>query len=540
MNRAILYARVSSDDRPQDGRNLRSQIEMCRKYAEENEWDVVAELMEDEKGASGYEQHLPELEKLLAMAENGEFDILVAREMDRLSRSLAKQLRIESFLGRLGVKIEYVLGDYPDTVDGQLLKNLHAIIAEYEREKILERLKRGVRLSRNAGNVTGKGMAPYGYGIVTVAGVRSLVVDNDQAKIIKQIFDWYSNSIELGKRLSFSAIARRLNELGIPTRSQSMGYLGKKRAVSESWRLQDIGSILKNETYAGVWHWGKLHKTKEGRWIKKDLTTLQSIEVPAIIEREQWEIVHESVAKARLKYIGNGSDILLYRRLSCQDCGSIINVHRRTNSSGVKFRYYLCSNGISRQSHCANNRCYPAQWIDGEVFSWIKNLVKAHRIDEKAANERLREKKISQNEAFVDIKQAVSSQQKNLDFSIYLYLCGEIAIAEIKEKQKELNETLSMVEAINADNQSENMAYAPDVWTDFISFFKPETIEEVFDKCRTDMGYRKRIIDASDTTGILCYKNGQLNAKMTSLLGNIDFSKKPRKNLPRKIIIEPV
>ena len=31
--RAMLYARVSGDDRGNDGRNLQGQIEMCRDYA---------------------------------------------------------------------------------------------------------------------------------------------------------------------------------------------------------------------------------------------------------------------------------------------------------------------------------------------------------------------------------------------------------------------------------------------------------------------------------------------------------------------------
>ena len=536
MKRAVLYARVSSDDRPQDGRNLRGQIEMCRQYAQENEWKIVAELIEDEKGASGYEQHLPELEKLLTMAENGEFDILVAREMDRLSRSLAKQLRIEGFLGRLGVKIEYVLGDYPDTVDGQLLKNLHAIISEYEREKILERLKRGRRLSVKAGNVMGKGKSPYGYKIVTIAGVRRLVIVRDQAKIIRRIFEWYLNGIELGKPLSLSAMARRLNALGIPTRSQALNYLEQKRPVSKFWRPQDVGQILRNETYAGVWRWGKGQITEEGHWIKRDPATLQSIGVPAIIDRKRWDAVQEIFAKGRSKNIEIGSGFLLYRRLTCPDCGSFFSTRKRIYASGAKYRYYLCSKAFGRKSPCVNNKCYPAEWLDDVVFSWIKNLVETHSKAVNATNEGHREDKKSHCENLIDIEKAVSSKQKNLDCAIYLYLCGELSIAEIKQKQKENEEALGLIEAINAEYHSENMSTSPGVWNIFTSFFQPETIEEVLTKCRTDIGYRKRIIDVSDTTGILYCKNDQLIAQMTSLLGNNNFSKKTRRIISRKFI----
>lgn len=47
------------------------------------------------------------------MAESQAFDVLVVREIDRLSRSLAKQLIIEQELKKQGVEIEYVMGDYP-------------------------------------------------------------------------------------------------------------------------------------------------------------------------------------------------------------------------------------------------------------------------------------------------------------------------------------------------------------------------------------------------------------------------------------------
>ena len=42
--RAVLYARVSGDDRDKEGRNLKGQLDMCRDYALEHGWEVVAEL----------------------------------------------------------------------------------------------------------------------------------------------------------------------------------------------------------------------------------------------------------------------------------------------------------------------------------------------------------------------------------------------------------------------------------------------------------------------------------------------------------------
>jgi len=85
MKRAVLYARVSGDDRGKEGRNLAGQLATGRKYAQEHGYVIVEELSEDDRGASGAEIDLPELNQIREMAEAGDFDVLVVREIDRLS-----------------------------------------------------------------------------------------------------------------------------------------------------------------------------------------------------------------------------------------------------------------------------------------------------------------------------------------------------------------------------------------------------------------------------------------------------------------------
>ena len=58
--RAVLYARVSGDDRGSDGRNLAGQLDMCREHAERQIWRIVAELAEDDRGASSALFELPQ------------------------------------------------------------------------------------------------------------------------------------------------------------------------------------------------------------------------------------------------------------------------------------------------------------------------------------------------------------------------------------------------------------------------------------------------------------------------------------------------
>ena len=146
----------------------------------------MIELAEDDRGASGAAFELEQLNRASEMARNGAFDVLVTREIDRLSRNLAKQLIVEAELKRSGVTIEYVLGEYPDTPEGRLNKHIKATIAEYEREKITERTTRARRLKVQAGSTMFNGNPPYGYKEIQLAnGHWALEIVPEEARVVQ-------------------------------------------------------------------------------------------------------------------------------------------------------------------------------------------------------------------------------------------------------------------------------------------------------------------------------------------------------------------
>ena len=79
MKRAVLYARVSGDDRRNEDRNLAGQLTMCRDYARSRGYEIVTELAEDDRGASGAAFELEQLNRASEMARNGAFDVFVTR-----------------------------------------------------------------------------------------------------------------------------------------------------------------------------------------------------------------------------------------------------------------------------------------------------------------------------------------------------------------------------------------------------------------------------------------------------------------------------
>jgi site-specific DNA recombinase len=277
IDRAVVYGRVSYDDRVNDSRNLESQLEMGREYALEKNYRIVAELAEDERGVSGAEIDLPKLNRVLELAANGQFDVLVVRELDRLSRSLGKQLVVESELKRAGVRVEYVLAEYEETPEGRLNKLVRATVAEYEREKIRERLVRGRRNKVKAGNVAVGGYAPYGYQVAEIDGKRTLEICEREAYYVRMIFEMYRDGHSL------RAIADRMDELGAP-----LPRTIKKK--QKGWLHGTIRHVLKNETHAGTWHYGKRNPRRKTQQANPEDNRI-AVPVPATIDQELFDAV---------------------------------------------------------------------------------------------------------------------------------------------------------------------------------------------------------------------------------------------------------
>ena len=85
QKRAVIYARVSTDEQAEKGYSLPSQMNHCREYAYRNNLEVVAECADDYTGTIPIEQR-PEGKNAYAMLAQGEADVLIVFSIDRLVR----------------------------------------------------------------------------------------------------------------------------------------------------------------------------------------------------------------------------------------------------------------------------------------------------------------------------------------------------------------------------------------------------------------------------------------------------------------------
>ena len=208
--KAALYARVSLD-KQRENYSIPTQLAAMREYCIRNIWGIVKEYVEDESGAKLIRPILDQVREDVAA---GLFDVLVCYDVDRLGRNLGHQILLEEEFARHGVEVRYVLGEYKDNPEGRLTKHIKGVIAEYEREKIIERTFRG-RLGRaKAGQVNISSREPYGYVYKREERRGWLEVILEEADIVKEIYRLY-----VQERLSFQEIAAGLTNRQVPTRA---------------------------------------------------------------------------------------------------------------------------------------------------------------------------------------------------------------------------------------------------------------------------------------------------------------------------------
>lgn len=147
--RAAIYARVSTVE--QDAEN---QLIELRRYVEARGWTAVEYV---DAGVSGAKDRRPALDQLVSDAKRRKFDVLVCWRLDRLGRNLKHLITLlEDFQG-LGVAfVSLAEGIDATTPAGKLQMHILGAIAEFERERIRERVMAGLRRARMQGKALGR------------------------------------------------------------------------------------------------------------------------------------------------------------------------------------------------------------------------------------------------------------------------------------------------------------------------------------------------------------------------------------------------
>ena len=175
MKRAVLYLRVSKNE--QTIENQRLELE---RVAAAKGWKVIA-IFKDEgmSGAFGREVRA-QYDSMLKQGVQAKFDVVLAWDVSRLSRSLVDLVTTLDELHACGIDL-YLHQQAIDTTTpaGKAMFQMCGVFAEFERGILSERVKAGLNRARADGKTLGRPLK--------IANIKAILQDRAKGKTIRAI-----------------------------------------------------------------------------------------------------------------------------------------------------------------------------------------------------------------------------------------------------------------------------------------------------------------------------------------------------------------
>src|SRR6056297_4086589 len=329
--RAAIYARYSSD--MQSEASIEDQVRLCREIAGADGFSI-AEVFSDAAISGGFLKNRPGMLDLLERARSGEFEVVIAEALDRISRDQEDIAAIFKRLNHAGVRIVTLAEGEISELHIGLKGTMNALFLK----DLAQKTRRGLR-GRVEQGLSGGGNS-YGYRVVRrlladgSAATGEREIEPAEAEVVSRIFSEYVEGRSARK------IAAGLNSDRIPSPRG-----GEWNASTIHGSRQRRNGILNNEMYVGRLVWNRQRFVKDpdtGKrqsrlnpsddWITTDVPDLR------IIDDETW--LKAQTLKARYaSHAGNKRQTkkrLLTGLIKCGCCGGNMTIAR-------KDRYYCAA-----------------------------------------------------------------------------------------------------------------------------------------------------------------------------------------------------
>lgn len=342
--KAILIARVSTEEQKEAGNSLPAQEHRIEQYFKRNDHEIIKRFSFDE---SAYKSKRDDFDQIIEFVE--EFQkkrkeklLLGFDKVDRLSRNV--------FDKRVSLLYEKALGDEIElhfVNDGQVINSkLSAVekfnfsislgLAKYYSDAISDNVKRAQEQKLRKGEWPGK--APYGYENYNIDKENTEIrIEEYQAGVVRKVYELYSTGA-----YSMNTIRDRL-----------------KKDYNIEWSKGFLDKVLKNPFYYGVMIWKK--KSYPHKY-------------PPIVTKRLFDDVQAVKSghnKKRFKYKGKP---YFYRGLiKCAECGCQITAEKQKGHV-----YYHCTQYKGKHG---------AEWLrEEDITAQLSELFEKVRVPDEIIN----------------------------------------------------------------------------------------------------------------------------------------------------------
>jgi site-specific DNA recombinase len=371
--RVGLYARVSTEEQ-REGQTIDSQVEELKRFAQEQGWEITG-VYKDE-GWSGSILARPELDRLRDDASKGSLNAALINDVDRLARDVTHLGVIKRDLERYGVQVIFRKLPSEKSPTHNLMVNILGSFAEFEREMIADRTRRGKRHKVEVRQQYLGSIASYGFRYIRRDRANGkegmLQVDPEEAAVVRQMYCWVDQ-----EGLSARKVLSRLND----------GKVSPRKGKA-TWAKSSVLRILRNEIYSGVWHYFKfqacvpINQNKVLKYRKSSKSSRRvrprdewvPVVLPEdlrIVPRDRWLRVQQQLDRNKAFSPRNEKHIYLLKGLlRCGGCG-----HRYIGQPSHGKFYYRCIARCRRIPTMQEGRLNESVWAAVEEAVLNPDLV---------------------------------------------------------------------------------------------------------------------------------------------------------------------
>lgn len=353
--KCCIYSRVSTPFDSQKG-SLKTQRELLLDYAKQHNWEVY-DIYEDIQTATKGKRS--DFEKMIADAEDGKFQIILAKDVSRLVRSFDVGHKLKELHDNYGTHL-VTYDNFVNTVNGDLrFFPLFVFFAELHSQELSDKIKASAFNKATQGKFVGS-IPPYGY--YKDKKTQRLHIKNDETpNVVRRIFNDYIS----GK--GFDTIAKDLTAEGVPTPRK----VSKKGNASDHWQGSTVRLILENRHYVGDLVQGKTSTTSVTSTKRLHKNSDEFIVVEnthdAIISREDF-LLAKNIMKSKRKNNVKQNKHLYSNILTCVDCGH--GMHYVASRKG-----YVCGTYNKRGKEYCTSHVIKESKLNDYLLDSLNNLI---------------------------------------------------------------------------------------------------------------------------------------------------------------------
>ena len=314
-----------------------------------------------DNGVTGTRFDRPEFNRMIEHMRKGEIGCIIVKDLSRLGRNY-----LEKIFPFFGVRFISVTDGYDSLsskpAEDGLVVPLKNLVNEAYAKDMSKKVSTSIAIKQGRGDFIGS-KAPYGYR-KSPENKNKLVVDEEVRQVVVDIFEWKAAG------LGYAAIARKLNEAGMPSPSKYRylkGLTHNPRFENVLWGDSTIQCILTNPVYMGDMEQGltkrAIHKGISFQRVAKGDRPYVSNTHEPIVSRELYGRVSSLLEEGRRKCLARkgkydylGMPENPYRSMMfCADCGGRMTIKRSVRKHKDKMYVwygYVCPNSSSYGTFC--------------------------------------------------------------------------------------------------------------------------------------------------------------------------------------------